>query len=217
MIMGEELSVRMNKIILLTVFISFGIAIVGILIVAVKSIGIDDGPEREMVLTLGWNGEQVAIPAPVKFPEWGKKTWEFRLWRWKKDSRTFTTFDRKGYKYVAQGLGFVRDKNGRLYGAFSGIKRYGPDGKLEASTTILSGNVPEEWMTFNEQGKKAVYVYAFHKDAGTSYEVIFYGDDGKMVKEWYTNTNGVVYSEQVRGPDGRYHFTHRMKELKDPM
>ena len=130
--------------------------------------------------------------------------------------RTFTTFDRQGYKYVAQGLGFLRDKNGRFCEAFASIKRYRPDGKLEASTTILSGSVPEEWMTFDDQGEKAVYVYAFHKDEGTSYEVIFYGDDGKMVKEWYTNTDGVVYSEQVRGPDGRYHFTHQMKELKDP-
>ena len=214
--MGGKLSMRTKRIALLAVLVLIVIAVVAVLIFTLKSVKTGAGSEREITLTFGWNGQDVNIPAPVEFPEWAEGTWEYKLWRWKKDARTFTILDREGYKYVADGQGFQRDKNGRLYGAFGGIKRYRPDGKLEAATTsILSGNVPVEWVTFNDQGKRIIRVYAHIKDDGRSYEVIFYNDDGKMAKEWYTNTKCVIYSEQARGPDGRYHFTHRLKELKD--
>jgi len=127
----EKLAMRTNKIVLLAVLVLSSIAIAGALILTLRSLEIGAGPEREMTLTLGWNNEDVNIPAPVEFPEWGKGTWESILWRWKKDARTFTVTDLEGYKYVAEGHGFQRDKNGGLYGAFGSIKRYRPDGKLE--------------------------------------------------------------------------------------
>lgn len=208
----------MSKLTVIVALVLIIAALVSILIFTLRSSGIGDGPEREMILTLGWNGEEAKIPAPVEFPRWGKETWEFRQWRWKKDARKFTTFDLEGYKYVADGHGFARNDQGKLYGLFGSVKRYHPDGSLDATTLLRENNEPYQWYTYNKQGRKIidVRITLSNKDGSKIYNVAYYDDDGKMVKEWRANKDGVVFSEQVRDlKKGNYHFTHQIKELEN--
>ena len=138
-----------------------GLAVVIALVIVFAKIRIGEptighGPASQMVITLGWNGQAVQIPAPVQFPEWGKQTREFRRWKWKKNVQDFATFDLEGCKYVAHGLGFSadpQDPEGKLMPDINAVSRYLPTGEKEAYANYnFSG--PSEWYAYDESGHK---------------------------------------------------------------
>jgi beta-lactamase regulating signal transducer with metallopeptidase domain len=188
------------------------LAAVILLPMAGEKIETGQGPQREMTLVLGWNGQQVRIPAPVVFPEWGRKTKEFKRWHRTKDMRTFTTYDKDGYKYVARAHGFVKLSNGQLKEDIPFVQRFRPDGELEADSTYINGE-PADWRLYDEQGQKKVYVANYPGGEDRKRGVVFYGPGGAEIKKWQVSEFDVVYAEMVTDPNGRSYFSHYLKEL----
>jgi HEAT repeat protein/beta-lactamase regulating signal transducer with metallopeptidase domain len=188
------------------------LAAVILLPMAGEKVEIGQGPLREMTLVLGWNGQQVRIPAPVVFPEWGRKTKEFKRWHRTKDMRTFTTYDVDGYKYVARAHGFVKLRNGQLKEDIPFVQRFRPDGELEADSTYINGE-PADWRLYDKQGQKKVYVANYPGGEDRKRGVVFYGPGGAEIKKWQVSEFDVVYAEMVTDPNGRSYFTHYLKEL----
>ena len=178
-----------------------------------EKVEIGEGPEREMTLTLGWNGEKVEIPAPVVFPEWGRKTEEYKRWEKIGDARTFTTYDTEGYKYVAHALGFSTDSNGVRHETIPNVQRFRPDGTLEVDTTYSPDGRPWDWRLYDKQGRKKVYAANYPGARDQKGGVVFYGPDGKEAKEWQVSEFDVVYGELITDPNGRRYFSHYEKEL----
>ena len=188
------------------------VVLAGVLLrVQLKEPGIGHGPAKDMTVTLAWSGEGIQIPAPVVFPEWGKRTREYRWWKWKKSARDFTTFDLEGCKYVADGQGFgadPQDPEGKVRPIIGGVCRYGPDGTRE-SYTSYNFRGPSEWYVCDEKGKKRIYA----RKTGIGIDVQFKDAEEKKCKEWYVNRRGQVYFESVK-QNGKWIVTHDLKELK---
>lgn len=171
---------------------------------------IGHGPAQEMTITMPWNGQTVEIPAPVQFPQWGKQTREFRRWAKTKDVRNFTAFDLKGRKYVAHGLGFVKDsQSGKSVPLINAVERISPDG-LKDAFTLYEPRGPVEWYIYDEQGNRTMLIMRTSR----CLEVVFEGQNGKSFKEWNINKKGQIYWESVRQEDGYWTVTQDLKELK---
>lgn len=148
------------------------------------------GPEKEITVTPAWNGEKVQIPAPIRFPECGKDTKEYRRWRWTKHAGDFTTFDLEGYKYVADGHGFgadPQDPQGRIRPIIGAVSRYAPDGTRE-SYTSYNFRGPSEWYLYDKNGHKTMQV----RWTGIGMNVLINDAEGKTRKEWCVNRKGQV-------------------------
>lgn len=179
--------------------------------VGTREPAIGNGPAKEMAVTLAWSGEAVQIPAPVRFPEWGKQTREFRRWRNKKDVRDFTAYDLQGCKYVAHGLGFSadpKDPQGKLMPDIHAVLRYGPDGARESETSY-NFHGPSEWSLYDKYGYRTVRL----GQIGIGLQVDFFDEDGGRCKEWSVNRRGQIYQESIKR-DGRWMVTQDLRELK---
>ena len=55
-------------------------------------------------------------------------------------------------------------------------------------------------MMFGSIGNSGSYTIAFFEDG-----------EKKFTKEWEVDPNLTIYSEQVKGEDGHYQFTHRKR------
>jgi len=179
-----------------------------------EKVEIGEGSEREMTLTLGWSGEKVKIPAPVVLPEWGRKTREFESWKLGTVYGDITVFDIDDYKYVAQAAGRKKNLKDELNTVLYSIKRYRPNGTLEAYTSHLEADgAPTEWRTYNEDGSERMWAINRPTASDCKRKVIFYGPDGKETKKWQVSEFDVVYAEFVTDPNGRSYFSHYEKEL----
>jgi len=174
---------------------------------------IGKGPEREMKVTLGWNGERVKIPAPVVFPNWVRETREFERWKQTGGVRTFTTYDIDGYEYAALVHSVIDQAEGSRYANVVSVLRYTPDGRLEASTSYSSNEVPRTWITYNEDEHRKIQVVNRPNDEDCKMVVSFYGRDGRKTMEWQINEFNVVYAEMITELDERSRFSHYLEEL----
>ena len=199
-----------------TLIIPAAFALLIILIIFVWAVFINEpavghGPQKQIHLTLAWNNEKIQIPAPVTFPEWGKHSRQFRLWKRKKDARDFTTHDLEGCTYIANGLGFIADPqnpDGKFIPDIHAVSRIGPDGKKQ-SWTGYNIHGPSEWCTYDQNGQKAVEVLK----TSIGLTVNFFDAQGNNNKEWTVNKKGNIYWESVK-QNGKWIVTHDLEKLK---
>ncbi|HUT30062.1 MAG TPA: hypothetical protein VMX13_09745 [Sedimentisphaerales bacterium] len=163
----------------------------------------------ELVLTKAWTGEVVRLPGPLTVPQWMKETREYRgILRWGSVS-DLTATDPNGNTYVAHALGRERDKAGKFFVCFSSMEKRRPDGSLENVTLLAGDSEPFEWKILDENGNRTMSISRLSEGG---YTVRFFeNNEDKVVKEWEVDPEHNIYSEQVRGEDGHYHFTHNMR------
>ena len=119
---------------------------------------------------------------------------------------TWTDLD--GNTYVAQALGKEENDEGKLFVCFSSIRKNRRDGSLENSTLLSGDSNPYQWKIMDEKGKRIMFI---SRKTDGSYTVTFYeNDEDKFIKEWEVDPELNIYSEQVQGEDGHYHFTHNL-------
>ena len=84
-----------------------------------------------------------------------------------------------------------------------------PDGSLENVTLLAGDSEPFEWKIMDEKGSRTMSISRLSEGG---YTVRFLeNNEDKLVKEWEVDPERNIYSEQVRGEDGHYHFTHNMR------
>ncbi|HEX2972625.1 MAG TPA: hypothetical protein VHP11_09850, partial [Tepidisphaeraceae bacterium] len=181
---------------------------------------------RTITLTLGWNGQQVSIPGPVSYPQWGRETHAFKAWQRTKDVRVFTTTDDEGNKYVAQVMGFVGLPDGTSRELIPSVSVYRPDGTLKATASYyMSPDQADEWAVYDATGKHIVlkaYTRIIEVPGKPGVRdgppvlrsVTFYGEDHSK-REWQINRFGVVYGDLVTQDNGKLFFEHWAKEFRD--
>jgi hypothetical protein len=175
--------------------------------------GRETGPGRievpELVLTKVWNGEIVHVAGPLTVPQWMKETREYRRILIRGSVSDLTATDPNGNTYVAHALGRERDKAGKLFVCFSSMEKRRPDGSLENVTRLAGDSEPFQWKIPDEKGNRTMFI---SKNSKGGYRVRFFeNDEDRLVKEWEVDPERNIYSEQVRGEDGHYHFTHNMR------
>jgi hypothetical protein len=161
----------------------------------------------ELVMTKAWNGEVVHVPGALAVPPWLKRTREYRRVLRRGFALDLTTTDLDGNTYVAHALGREKNDAGEYVVCFSHIDKHRPDGLLENMTLFGRYAEPVQWDIRGEQGHRTVQVS--RNNAG-KYTVRLEDEKGTMTREWEVDPNLYIYSEQVRGEDGHYHFTHRL-------
>ena len=163
----------------------------------------------ELVLTKQWNGEVVRVSGPLELPPWLRETKDYRRILDRGFSTNLTTTDLDGNKYVAHVLGRMKNKAGGRFVCFSRIDKYRPNGSLENTTLVAGDAEPFEWTVLNEKGERTMFGSIGNSG---SYTIAFFEDGReKFTKEWEVDPNLTIYSEQVRGEDGHYQFTHRKR------
>jgi hypothetical protein len=173
----------------------------------------ETGPRRmegaELVLTKAWNGEVVRVPGPLTVPQWMKETREYRrILRWGFVS-DLTATDPNGNTYVAHALGREKNSEGKRFVFFSSMEKRRPDGSLENVTLLAGDSEPFEWKILDDRGSRTMSI---SKSSEGGCRVRFFEkNEDKLVKEWEVDPERNIYSEQVRGEDGHYHFTHNMR------
>ncbi len=65
-----------------------------------------------------------------------------------------------------------------------------------------------EWKIRDESGNLSMHISKMNDG---SYIARFYDFGDYCVKEWEVDPNLSIYSEQVRGEDGHWRFTHKPK------
>jgi hypothetical protein len=169
-------------------------------------------PSSELVLTKAWNGEVERVPGLLQVPQWMKETWEYRKLLIRGNVSTLTWKDFEGNTYVAHTLGREKDKTGRNFVSFSSMERRRPDGSLENATMLSGDSVPVQGKIFDETGNKIISI---SKASNGNYRISFFeNNEDKFTKEWQIDPNLNIYSEQVRGTDGHYHFTYNMRDTR---
>ena len=164
----------------------------------------------ELVLTKAWNGEIVRVPGLLTVPQWMKETRDYKRILRRGFVTNLSWTDLEGNKYVAHALGREKDKAGNRFVCFSSMEKKRPDGSLENATLLAGDREPFECKIMDEKGNKIIFV---SKGNNGGYNVAFFeNNEDKFVKEWEIDPELNIYSEQVRGEDGHYHFTHNMRE-----
>lgn len=189
------------------------VLLVGGMIWRLSSLGREPEPGRmepaELVLTKQWNGEVVRVPGPLTLPPWVKEMKAYRRILDRGFSTDLTTTDLDGNKYVAHGLGRMKNGAGEPFVCFSSIDRYRPSGSLENTTLVAGDAEPFEWTVLNEKGERITFG-SIGKSG--SYTIAFFEEgEENFTKEWQVDPNLTIYSEQVKGEDGHYQFTHRKR------
>lgn len=161
----------------------------------------------QLVLTKAWDKQIVHVPGPLTIPPWLKQTREYKRVLRRGVCLDLTTTDLDGNRYVAHALGRTKNPAGDYVVCFSSIDKYREDGSLENVTLLADGETAFEWHIRDMKGNRSMFA---SKGNSGSYTVAFFenGED-KFVKEWEVDPELNIYSEQVRGEDGHYNFTHR--------
>lgn len=167
-------------------------------------------PDSELVLTKIWNGEVVRVPGLLDVPQWMKKNWEYRKLLARSKAVELTWKDLDGSTYIAdapRGLWSVH--GGKNSVIISSIVKKRPDGSLENHTLFVHYK-PYNSSIYDETGKKIISI---SKDNNRGYIISFFKDDkDKFEKQWEINSKLNIYSEQIRDPNGNYHFTYNLTE-----
>ena len=197
----------------LALFIPVVVLVAAGMIWRLSTAGRETGPRpmevAELVLTKAWNGEVVRLPGPLTVPQWMKETNEYRRILIRGSVSDLTATDPNGNTYVAHALGRERDKAGKLFVCFSSMEKKRPDGSLENVTLLAGDSEPFEWKIMDEKGSRTMSISRLSEGG---YTVRFLeNNEDKLVKEWEVDPERNIYSEQVRGEDGHYHFTHNMR------
>lgn len=160
----------------------------------------------EIVLTLGWSGEQVRVPGPLEWPEEGRKTSEYRTWQHVKDVRTLRFTDAAGRRWENKTLGpGVQDIT---------VRR--PDGTLLETGSVLLPAGPTHWEFYDATSGKPVFkafCRAEKKENGDSTgrwnvsNVYTYEPDG-TARDWQVRPNrvDVVRGELITLPSGHVYY-----------
>ena len=202
----------MKRRMLVFIVLLVALTIVGIFVWQVLKSGKRTPPKMEvpvLVLTKAWNGEVVRVPGPLTVPQWIKDGKECRGILRSGNALEITWTDQDGNNYEASALGKAKNAEGKLYVDFSYMKKQRPNGSYENVTVLTGDSKPVEWKIRDESGNLTMHI---SKMGDGSYLVNFYdiGDD-RCVKEWEVDPSLSIYSEQVRGEDGHWRFTHRPK------
>ena len=163
----------------------------------------------ELVLTKAWNGEVACVPGALTIPQSMKETREYRRILRRGFVSDLTTADLDGNTYVAHALGRMKNDAGEYFVCFSSMGKRRQDGSLENVTLLSGDSEPFEWTITDEKGNRTTHV---SKGSSGNYTVTFFeNNEDKCAKEWEVDPKLNIYSEQVRGEDGHYHFTHNMR------
>ena len=164
----------------------------------------------ELMLTKRWNGDVVRVAGPLTLPPWMREMKAYKRIMERGFATDLVTTGLDGHRYVAHALGRMKNQAGRRFVCFSSIDRHRPDGTPENVTLVAGDAEPFEWKVMNERGERVMFGSIGNSG---SYTIAFFepGAD-KFEKEWQVDPNLTIYSEQVKGEDGHYHFTHGGRE-----
>ena len=163
----------------------------------------------DLMMTKLWNDEVVNVPGPMTVPAWMKQSKTYRTILERGSVSNLTWSDIDGNTYVAHAIGRMKNKVGKPYVLFSKIEKRRPDSSLENETLLAGDSKPFEWSIMNEDGNRIMFVSKGAKGGG---EVAFFEDgEDNFSKEWEFDPALKIFSEQVRGENGSYHFTHNLR------
>lgn len=165
----------------------------------------------DLIMTKLWDGEAVRIPGPMTVPDWMKESTGYRRILKRGFVSDLSWKDTDGNTYKAYAMGRAKNKAGKRYVLFSKMEKRRPDGSLENMTLLAGDSEPFEWNVMDDEGNREIFV---SKGANGGGEVAFFEDDiDNFSKEWEFNPSLKIFSEQIRGEDGSYHFTHNLRKV----